>query len=116
MLRLLTDENVHKDIVRGLRRQLPELDVVRVQDAGLGNTDDPIILEWAAQAERILITRDRKTMISFAYGRVRAGKPMPGVFVLKSAMSIGQAISEILLIAECSLPDEWRDRVEFLPL
>jgi hypothetical protein len=35
MLRLAADENFNADIVRGLRRRLPELDIVRVQDAGL---------------------------------------------------------------------------------
>ena len=35
MLRLLTDEDVHGDIVDGLRRRQPALDLVRVQDVGL---------------------------------------------------------------------------------
>jgi hypothetical protein len=32
MLRFAADENFNADIVRGLRRRLPELDIVRVQD------------------------------------------------------------------------------------
>jgi len=36
MLRLLIDENVHGDIVDGLRRRQPAVDLVRVQDVGLG--------------------------------------------------------------------------------
>lgn len=35
MLRLLLDENFHHDILRGLRRQLPEADLLSVQEAGL---------------------------------------------------------------------------------
>jgi hypothetical protein len=31
MLRLSTDENFNNDILRGLLRQLPELDIVRIQ-------------------------------------------------------------------------------------
>ena len=50
MLRLLTDENVHGDIIAGLRRRQPALDLVRVQDVGLRHTPDPIILEGAARA------------------------------------------------------------------
>ena len=34
-LRFLTDEDFDNDIVRGLLQRLPDLDVVRVQDAGL---------------------------------------------------------------------------------
>ena len=39
-MRLLTDENFNGAILRGLVRRLPELDIIRVQDVGLMNTDD----------------------------------------------------------------------------
>ena len=58
MLRLLSDESVHGGIVRGLRRQAPELDVIRVHDVGLIQTPDPQILEWAAKEGRVVITAD----------------------------------------------------------
>jgi Domain of unknown function (DUF5615) len=48
MLRLAADENLNGDIVRGLLRRNPKLDVVRIQDAGLSGADDPSVLEWAA--------------------------------------------------------------------
>jgi hypothetical protein len=79
MLRLLSDEDVHEDIIRGLRRRAPALDIVRAVDIGLGQTDDPIILEWAASQERILLTGDLNTMVGFAWTRVKSGEPMPGV-------------------------------------
>ncbi|WP_179131153.1 hypothetical protein [Candidatus Entotheonella palauensis] len=41
MLRLLSDENFHGDIIRGLRLQHPNLDLLRVQDVGLEGADDP---------------------------------------------------------------------------
>jgi hypothetical protein len=40
MLRLAADENFNADIVRGLLRRLPDLDIVRVHDAGLSGADD----------------------------------------------------------------------------
>lgn len=48
MLRLLADENFNHDILRGLLRRLPKLDIVRVQDVRLRQMDDPAVLEWAA--------------------------------------------------------------------
>jgi hypothetical protein len=36
LLRLLSDENFDNHIVRGLVRRLPTIDLVRVQDVGLG--------------------------------------------------------------------------------
>ena len=48
MLKLVSDENFNADILRGLYRRRPDLDVVRVQDVGLSATPDPGILAWAA--------------------------------------------------------------------
>lgn len=116
MLRLVSDENFNGEIVRGLLRREPILDLVRVQDAGLQQADDPTILAWAAAEGRILLTHDRSTIPDYAYDRVRAGQPMAGAFVVSDRFPIGQAIDEILLVTFCSTPDEWKDRVEFLPL
>ena len=49
MLRLAADENFNGDIVRGLLRRNPTLDIVRVQDVGLSGADDPSVLQWAAK-------------------------------------------------------------------
>jgi len=43
MLQFLSDENFDGDIVRGLVRREPNLDLLRVQDVGLREVDDPII-------------------------------------------------------------------------
>lgn len=48
MLRFAADENFNNNIIRGVLRRKPELDIVRIQDAGLGGADDPTVLEWAA--------------------------------------------------------------------
>ena len=91
MLKLPSDENFDGDILRGLYRRCAELDIVRVQDVGLSATPDPDILAWAAAEGRILLTHDRDTMPNFAYDRVRAGQPMPGVFLVSDLMPVGQA-------------------------
>jgi hypothetical protein len=59
MLRLASDADVHGDIVRGLRRRLPEIDLVRAQDALPEGTPDPDVLDWVARENRVLITNDR---------------------------------------------------------
>jgi predicted nuclease of predicted toxin-antitoxin system len=116
MLRLASDENFNGEVVRGLLRRRPDLDIVRTQDVGLLGADDPTILAWAAAEGRILLTQDRATMPDFAYERVRAGQPMPGVFVVGHRVPIGLAIREILLLADCSEASEWEGIVLFLPL
>jgi predicted nuclease of predicted toxin-antitoxin system len=116
MLRLLADENFNGDIVRGLLRVRPDLDVVRVQDVGLERSEDDAILAWAAQNRRIVLTHDRATMPDFAYNRVAAGLPMGGLFVLNDRIPVRQAIDELLLIDACSDATEWTGLVLYLPL
>ena len=116
MLRLAADENFNNNIVRGLIRRQPELDIVRVQDVGLYGADDRTVLAWSAQEERVLLTHDVSTITKYAYERIQAGKSMPGVFEVNRSVSIGRAIEDILLLAECSLDGEWEGQVRYLPL
>lgn len=116
MLKLVSDENFNGDILRGLFRRLPDLNIVRVQDVGLRETPDPEILAWAAIQDRIVLTHDRDTLPNFAYDRVRAGESMPGVFAVSDRMPLSQAIDEILLAVQCLLPDECKNLVRFFPL
>ncbi|MEJ6487317.1 DUF5615 family PIN-like protein [Nostoc punctiforme UO1] len=47
MLRFLADENFNNQIVRGILRRNSNVDIVRLQDVGLTEADDPTVLEWA---------------------------------------------------------------------
>jgi predicted nuclease of predicted toxin-antitoxin system len=117
MLRLASDADVHGEIIRGLRRRLPEIDLVRAQDALPEGTSDPEVLAWAASENRVLVTNDRNTTVGFAYQRAAAGEPTPGLVVTTSDQSIGSAIGDILIVAECMPEEEIRDQVVvFLPL
>jgi predicted nuclease of predicted toxin-antitoxin system len=116
MLRLLSDENFNGDIVRGLFLRQPNLDLLRVQDVGLREVDDPEILNWAANNERILLTHDRATMPDFAYERLLKGYQMSGLFIINDRMPTRQVIDELLLLIACSQQDEWKGIVLYLPL
>lgn len=116
MLRLAADENFNSDILRGLVRRLPDLDIIRVQDAGLSGADDSAVLEWAANEARVVLTHDIATLVGHALDRVSAGKPMPGVFAARSSGPIGSTIEDLVLLAECSVEGEWSGQVRFLPL
>ena len=116
MIAFAADENFNNDIVRGLLRRKPELDIVRIQDVGLSGADDPEVLEWAALKGRVLLTHDASTITGYAYERVTGGKCMPGVFEVNREVGMGTAIQDILLLAECSLENEWEGQVRYLPL
>ncbi len=88
--------------MRALVEQVPELDVVRLRDIGLAQATDRPVLEWAAGEARILLPHDRDTMPGYAYARVRAGLPMPGVIEVPAAMATGRLIHDLaLLVAGC---------------
>jgi hypothetical protein len=112
----LADENIEWALLRGLRRRLPRLDLLRVHEVGLAATDDERILDWAAQSGRIVITYDASTMIGHAYDRVARGQLMPGLVVLSRRLSIGRAIEELEVQIEGNREDEWNSRVLHLPL
>ncbi|WP_347179588.1 DUF5615 family PIN-like protein [Roseofilum halophilum] len=114
-MRLLTDENFNGAILRGLIRRLPELDIVRVQDVGLMNADDPDILEWAANEGRILLTHDVATITMYAYERVNQGLPMIGVVEVIATAPIGRIINDLELFILCSQPEDYENQVLFIP-
>lgn len=116
MIRFLVEEDFDNDIVRGLLRRMPSLDIVRVQDIGLSGARDPEVLGKAEAERRVLLTHDVSTMTGFAYERVERGHPMPGVFAVGQSVPVGLAIEELLLIAECSQDGEWEGQVRYLPL
>jgi hypothetical protein len=116
VIKLVSDENFDDDILRGLLRRLPELQVVRVNDVDLTATPDPIILAWAAGEGRVLLTHERDTLPNFAYDRVRAGEPMPGIFLVSDQMQKGPAIEELVLALQCLAPEDCKDQVHYFPL
>ena len=116
MLKVFADENFKEQIVNGLRRRLRHLDITTAQEAGLRGSPDPEVLEWAAGESRVLLTHDTRTMKGFAYARVEAGAPMPGVVEVPDLMPIGEAIRDLILVVELLEPEEIRDRVLRLPL
>lgn len=116
MIRFAADENLDNDIIRGVVRRNPEVDILRLQDAGLRGADDPAVLEWAAAQRRVLLTHDVATMTRFAYERVAAGRQMPGLFEIGTDLPLARAIEDVLLIAECTVDGEWEGQIRYLPL
>lgn len=92
------------------------VDIVRVQDVGLRTADDPVVLAWAADEGRVLVTHDIATVPDFAHERVAAGLAMPGVFIARTGLPIRAVIDDLSVVAEASDAAEWEGRVVYLPL
>ena len=115
-VRFLTDEDFTDGIINGVRRRLPQLDLLRAQDAGLRTLRDERILEYAAFDNRIVLSHDVSTIGGHAKDRLRLGKPMPGLFLIRQQVPIGRVIEEIVIVAECSEHEEWDGVIRYLPM
>ncbi|MEZ4672530.1 MAG: DUF5615 family PIN-like protein [Anaerolineae bacterium] len=115
-MRLLVDENFNGDILRGLMRAEPKLDIRRVQDTKVYQAADEVVLEWAATESCILLTHDVHTMTKHAYDRIRSGLPVPGVIEVRDSLPIGQAIEELLIVLQVSTAQELANRIIYIPL
>jgi predicted nuclease of predicted toxin-antitoxin system len=115
MLKLLADENFDNTILRGLLRRQSDIDIIRVQDTELYGANDPIVLAWAAQENRILLTHDVATITRYAYDRTAKEQSMPGVIEVVSGSQVGRVIEDILMLLECSLDGELANQIYYLP-
>ena len=79
MLRLLIDQDLDHDILRGLIRRIPQLDAVTAFEVGMGEATDPQLLAEAAQEGRVIVTHDRRTMPSHAAELISAGENIAGL-------------------------------------
>ena len=115
-MRFLADENFDNTILGGLRRLLPTLDIMRVQDTEIFGAADPEVLAWAAQQDRILITHDAHTLIGFAYERVKASLSMPGVIEVASTLPVGMAIEHLTIMIGASTSEDFESQVKYVPI
>lgn len=68
MIRILSDENVHADIVSGLRRE--GFDLVTAVESGLGGRKDVEILDYAENHDLLLLTGDKDFGGLIEFGRL----------------------------------------------
>mgnify|MGYP000007275143 CR=1 FL=1 len=116
MIRLAADEDFNNDIVRALRRTLPDVSILGVREAGRAGRADPEVLAWAADEDRVLLTRDVTTMTRHALDRIARGESMPGVIAVHQRLPIGSVVDDLVLAASCSFPEDWVNQIQFLPL
>jgi len=120
-LAYLLDENQRGILWRALQRhnaRAPDpLDITRVgdpPDLRLGSNDQEVLF-WAEANERILVSRDQKTLLAHLTDHLAAGRHSPGVFVLRRRARIRDIVDFLAEASHSSEPSEWRDRIEYIP-
>lgn len=111
---LYFDVHVPYAVTLGLR--LRGVDVLTSQEDGTRELDDDLLLDRATALGRALFSQD-KDLLREAQKRQQRGEPFGGViYAPQLGVAVGQCIDDLELIAQCSAPDEWFNRVDYLPL
>jgi hypothetical protein len=121
VLSFLLDENVPGRVVRALQRHnqrgADPLDIVRVGGSGSPplSSDDSTILSWAEENRRLLVTEDKHTMPAHLDRHLKAGHHVPGVLMIRGGARVPALVEFLVLVAYASRPEEWEDRIEYIP-
>ncbi|MEM8638073.1 MAG: DUF5615 family PIN-like protein [Cyanobacteria bacterium P01_G01_bin.54] len=108
------DENVPQQITQGLR--LRGIDILTVQEDGRSGLADPDVIARATELERVLFSRDNDFLV-IAHDFQAQEIPFSGViYVHPQAISIGNCVKELELIAKVCDIEDCRNLVQFLPL
>ncbi|MCY4386141.1 MAG: DUF5615 family PIN-like protein [Desulfurellaceae bacterium] len=114
-VRFQADADLNLVIVKATLRRGPGIDFQTAHAAGLSGLHDRDVLALAAQAGRLLITHDRKTMPRH-FAEFVMQKTSSGVIVIPQKLPIRVAVADLLLIWETSESEEWVNRIQSLPL
>lgn len=108
------DVHIPRPVTRGLRRR--GVEVLTAQEDGTARWEDPDLLNRALELNRVLFSQDEDLLAEAAL-RQREGRRFAGVaYAPQLALSIGQFIDELELIAKAGEPADFADRVTYLPL
>jgi hypothetical protein len=114
--RFLADHDLNEQIVTGVLRREPALELVRARDVGMSEHPDTEVLSYAADNGFIVVSHDVNTMPSAAYGRMSSSQKMSGLLMVQQSDPVGAIISCLIVIWSASEAEEWENQVRFLPL
>jgi hypothetical protein len=113
-VRYLLDVHLKGQVARGLVQR--GVDVLTAQEDGSDELADELLLMRAAELGRILISHDRD-LSRIADELLQSAVSFGGVFYChQSRLSPGELVRELEMIALTSEIEEWRNRIQFLPL
>jgi hypothetical protein len=113
-IRFQADANIDPAIRRGVLRREPLIDFQIAAAVYPDGTLDGEVLRIAAEADRVLVTADLRTM-SRHFQDFVAARESPGILLIPSSRSIGAAIEGILFIWRHAIPSDLHNRIQWLP-
>lgn len=114
-VRFQADADLNHIIIKATLRREPGIDFQTAHVAHLVGVEDQEVLVLAAQAGRVLVTHDRKTMPRY-FAEFIERTDSSGVLVIPQKLPIRAVVEDLLLIWTASDAEEWRNRIQVLPL
>ncbi|HRI55935.1 MAG TPA: DUF5615 family PIN-like protein [Anaerolineae bacterium] len=113
----LFDENLPPALAMQLHRRAPAIRVFAVGygDAPPWATRDPDLLCWLEKHDCWLVTNNRASMPRHLRDHLTEGRHVPGILIIRAPLNFGEVVEGLILVHGASLPDEYRDRIEYLP-
>jgi hypothetical protein len=115
MVRFQADADLDQIIVAALVRKDPLIDFRTAAVASLEGLSDGEVLALAATDKRILVTHDAKTMPRHFADFVQSHESV-GVIVVPQHPPVSTVVDELPLIASATSPEDWTNRICYLPL
>jgi hypothetical protein len=112
--RFLADEDLHKGIVRAVRRQEPVAEFATIVELGRSSAPDYEVLEFAWQYRWLVVSHDVSTMKAAAAERIADGMGVHGLFIVPQRRALSSVAESLRLIWAASEFEEWRDRTVYL--
>lgn len=116
-IKYLIDENMLPAYRTQLLAKQPALVVLVVGDPGVPRkgTLDPEILIWCEDNNFVLVTNNRRSMPGHLVDHLNLGRHVPEILALRRRSDIGRVIEDLIIIAEASFEEEYRDRIVYIP-
>ena len=111
MLSGLADEHVKSGIVEGLRRR--GVDIVTVQELGLNETDDEVLLTEATRQGRLMLSCDAD-FLTIHDEWLNTARSHAGIIYWPQSRAIGEAIRRIFQYVASTDSDQAVNNVKFL--
>jgi Domain of unknown function (DUF5615) len=114
MIRFQADADLKPSIRVGVLRRNPGIDFQPFSGTLPEGLSDDLVQSFAAAQDRVLVSHDLRTM-SWHFPAFILTNSSPGVILIPQRLPIARAIDDLLLLWEASRPDEWRNRLIYLP-
>ena len=112
--RFQADADLNPEIGRGLRRREPSIDFRAAVGVIADGTPDSEVLQIAAEDDRVLVSRDVRTMPE-NFARFIAQRESPGILLVPSRRPLGSVIEGLLMVWLTWTPEDLRNQARWLP-